>query len=108
MSEPLRELDPDREPIPWWPCPNCGAVPDLIRTVADYEGLPDGTILEVVEVDPERSWIPKGELIQIKWRRGYWAGRAWLVALETEMQNYASYLPQRGVVCSVVRLGGSQ
>lgn len=24
--EPLRDLDPDREPIPWWPCPNCGAV----------------------------------------------------------------------------------
>ena len=75
-------------------------VPDLIRTVADYEGLPDGTILEVVEVDPERSWVRKGGLIGIKWRRGYWAGRA--------MQNYASYLPQRGVVCSVVRLGGEQ
>ncbi len=72
-------------------------VPDLIRTVADYEGLPDGTILEGKYQD-ELHW---DEPIAIHKRGG-----------EFHLAGYygssnSAYIAER-YVCSVVRLGGSQ
>ena len=76
-------------------------VPDLIRTVADYEGLPDGTILEIVEVAGQ--WFELGCII---------VKRDDLdepFALEQRAVTFtASHLVAVGTVCSVVRLGGSQ
>lgn len=75
--------------------------PTPIRTVADYEALPDGTILEIVEVAQE--WFELGCVI---------VKRAHLdepFALEQRTVTFtASHLVGVGVVCSVVRLGGEQ
>ena len=75
--------------------------PTPIRTVADYEGLPDGTILEIVEVAGQ--WFELGCII---------VKRDDLdepFALEQRTVTFtASHLVAVGTVCSVVRLGGSQ
>lgn len=73
-------------------------VPDLIRTVADYEGLPDGTILEVVEEETETENLPDSALLR-KLEGRFHESSDGLIAS-------ARYLVTDGVVCSVVRLGG--
>jgi len=72
-------------------------VPDLIRTIEDYEGLPGGTILEGKYQD-DLHW---DEPIAIHKRGG-----------EFHLAGYygsfnSAYIAER-YVCSVVRLGGSQ
>ncbi len=71
-------------------------VPGLIRTVADYEGLPDGTILEVVEVeDEDNSTWEVGQLVRR--RLGF--------ITNGERTTGLSLMTAEGIVCSVVRLG---
>ena len=75
-------------------------IPDLIRTVEDYEGLPDGTILEVVEVNSETTWVTAGAVGVVR------SGR---VVLTGRLDVYGPYQAFRaGLVCSVVRLGGGE
>lgn len=63
-------------------------VPDLIRTVNDYEGLPDGTIIETV--------VTKDVLVA--WGDGTFMCNGYRAGIEE--------LVERKVACSVVRLGG--
>lgn len=67
-------------------------VPDLIRTVADYEGLPDGTILKVVEAHGTMAVLKLDGYFRLTGVRG----------------PYAAPTMAKRYVCSVVRLGGSQ
>ncbi len=65
-------------------------VPDLIRTVADYEGLPAGSIIEMVDTSD----------VLVRWCPGQFRCNGYMV--------WAAELVERDIVCSVVRLGGSQ
>ena len=65
-------------------------VPDLIRTIADYEGLPDGTIIETV--------VTKDVLVA--WGDGTFMCNGYRAGIEE--------LVERKVACSVVRLGGGE
>jgi len=73
-------------------------VPDLIRTVEEYEGLPDGTILEVVEF---RDALDKEILGRVAHKR---AGRLGIEGITGTHRIEGA--PANGFVCSVVRLGG--
>lgn len=76
-------------------------VPDLIRTVADYEGLPDGTILQVEATEQDETHeIQPGNVVQVEAS----ANGCWLTGYLIEVS--AEVFVQSGVVCSVVRLGG--
>ena len=72
-------------------------VPDLIRTVNDYEGLPDGTILWA-----EDSKI--GALVATSVTK---VG-PWFLLAGIAHGYVAEALVADGYVCSVVRLGGEQ
>ena len=74
-------------------------VPDLVRTVADYEGLPDGTILEVVDQVPPVGILPKDDVLTKRRGMFFFAGAYGEFTTEYMVKRY---------VCSVVRLGGSQ
>lgn len=63
-------------------------VPDLIRTVEDYEGLPNHSILEVVDTRD----------VLVAWGDGTFMCSGYRVGTKE--------LVERKVVCSVVRLGG--
>lgn len=65
-------------------------VPDLIRTVADYEGLPAGSIIEMVDTSD----------VLVRWCPGQFRCNGYMV--------WAAELVERDIVCSVVRLGGEQ
>ncbi len=71
-----------------------GPIPDLIRTVADYEGLPDGTILEVVESSDETVLLVGDVLTKS-------AGD--LLFGADPLHPSSTF---KVIVCSVVRLGG--
>ena len=65
-------------------------IPDLIRTVEDYEGLPDGTILETENT----------KTILVSYGGDVFRALDYVTT--------AQELVERKVVCSVVRLGGEQ
>ena len=70
-------------------------VPDLIRTAADYEGLPDGTILEVVESADEGTLLVGDVLVK----------RSGDLMFGADPLHPSTF---NVIVCSVVRLGGEQ
>ena len=70
--------------------------PTPIRTVADYEALPDGTILEVVESSDE-TVLPVGDVLTKS------AGD--LLFGADPLHPSSTF---KAIVCSVVRLGGEQ
>ena len=74
----------------WWFEARFEPVPDLIRTIADYEGLPDGTIIETV--------VTKDVLVA--WGDGTFMCNGYRAGIEE--------LVERKVACSVVRLGGGE
>lgn len=77
-------------------------IPDLIRTVADYEALPDGTILEVVtNPDPADYYFSPGE-VMVKRRGRFLVETGQSGAVWTDVDSMLCR-----PVCSVVRLGGS-
>lgn len=72
-------------------------VPDLIRTVADYEGLPEGTILRVVDEVPSVGIVKKDDVLVKRGGDFHFAGAYGRFTAEYMAKRY---------VCSVVRLGG--
>ena len=95
-------------PYYWVICDKCGEkaeyyearfvpVPDLIRTVTDYEGLPDRTVLVITE-----SML--GGIVDLSVSK---VGDRFLVA-GLQYQFTAAEMVARHYVCSVVRLGDSQ